>query len=288
MTVHAGPEALRWLREVSGLTQRRLAELSGVSERTIRGLERGQVATPHQASLHALVDAAELDSLQTATFLRAWAPDRVRSLTELSRKLSSVEDVVAEIILQNDVEEHLITCWTRYVVRNEMVRSYTTRVVLEANSDRVDTYVIPFAYQVHEEPPRIAITTTGASVQQRHHFADIGVIVYELHLNRTLMRGESGAFEFTVTLENYPPPEFSDPTEWFMRLTHRVTPLVVLEVQFESPPDELWVVDLDENGARRKVRTIEVDRHGRAHYVVRDVRAGANGFEWTFPLPSAS
>ena len=51
---------LRHFRLRAGLTQEALADLSGVSIRTIRGLENGTRSNPRRASLRQLADALEL------------------------------------------------------------------------------------------------------------------------------------------------------------------------------------------------------------------------------------
>jgi transcriptional regulator with XRE-family HTH domain len=55
-------DALRQFRLRSGMTQEGLAERSGVSVRTIRGLETGSRSNPQLASLRRLADAMELTS----------------------------------------------------------------------------------------------------------------------------------------------------------------------------------------------------------------------------------
>ncbi|HEY1737258.1 MAG TPA: helix-turn-helix transcriptional regulator, partial [Acidimicrobiia bacterium] len=63
-SMHAPPgdEFGRWLRarrHASHLSQEALAELAGVSVRTVSDLERGIHSTPRRATLEALADAFE-------------------------------------------------------------------------------------------------------------------------------------------------------------------------------------------------------------------------------------
>jgi tetratricopeptide (TPR) repeat protein/transcriptional regulator with XRE-family HTH domain len=62
---------LRTLRKREGLSQKRLAALSGVSERTISDLERGVVQSPHQDTALRLAEAIGLQGQEKDSFERA-------------------------------------------------------------------------------------------------------------------------------------------------------------------------------------------------------------------------
>lgn len=55
-------------RHAAWLTQEELAEKSGLSPRTIQGIERGQVSRPHKESVRLLADALGLDGTERAEF----------------------------------------------------------------------------------------------------------------------------------------------------------------------------------------------------------------------------
>lgn len=282
MSSGAGPDALRWLREISGLTQRGLAERAGVSERTIRGLETGQVRTPHQASLRALVDAAGLNDIQAAALLRAWEPGRVRSLAELARGSASFEDVVAETILQAEVEEHLVASWTRFLVRDGQPRAIESDLVVEAQRDGVDTYVIPYVHDTHGPEPQVETTASNCRVRERHHFAEPGLSVFELELPLPLAIGESTAFSFGMTLTADTSSKAE--TDWTLRLVHRTVPLTVIEVIFEGElPPQVWEVDGGFRAERRRVRAVVPSPERRVQLIKRNARPGSYGFEWEVP-----
>lgn len=284
----SGPDALRWLREVSGLTQRGLAARSGVSERTIRGLERGQVRTPHQTSLRALTEAADLDDQQTATFLRAWAPDRIESLAELSDQMASYEQAIAETTLQSEMDEHLVSSWTRYTYRRGALVSVDADLVLEAQRDGIDTYVTPYVYD-SGEGSHMAVKTTGCRLRKRYDFDHAWLQVFEIELPTPLKRGESCAF----SLELIPAePVHRDPaeeTEWCMRGLHRTVPLTVIEVVFEEgTPSTVWEIEMARGGERRRLREVPLSPDGRAHLTRRHGHVGAYGFEWTSDVQERS
>ena len=58
-------------RVAAGLSQRRLAQRSGLSERAVRDLERGAVARPRQGSVHALAAGLELSGEDVSAFAAA-------------------------------------------------------------------------------------------------------------------------------------------------------------------------------------------------------------------------
>lgn len=283
----SGPDALKWVREVSGLTQRGLAARSGVSERTIRGLERGQVRTPHRASLRALADAADLDDLQAATFLRAWAPDRITSLAELDERLATLEDVVAEATLQADLDEHLVASWTRYTYRRGMLAGMETDLVLEAQRDGVDTYVLPYLHE-HGERVDLDLTTTGCRLRTRHAFDRAAIQVFELELPQPLSRGESCAFSVEFAMPE-PASAFCGETSSTVRMVHRTVPLTVVEVVFEDgPPETVWEIELEQGGRYRRLHEAALSQDGRAHLTRRHAPIGAYGFEWTNDDPDGA
>lgn len=68
-----GGTLLRSLRQAHGWTQNDLGRDSGVSVRTIRGLERGEIQRPQLATLQQLALAMELRAPEQAEFMHAWA-----------------------------------------------------------------------------------------------------------------------------------------------------------------------------------------------------------------------
>ncbi len=67
-----GPVHLRTLRSSARLTQEQLAELAGLHERTVRGLETGRILAPRRSTLDLLARALGLDVRRHTTLLAAW------------------------------------------------------------------------------------------------------------------------------------------------------------------------------------------------------------------------
>ncbi|RWU83893.1 hypothetical protein CWN80_08195 [Janibacter hoylei PVAS-1] len=66
-----------------GQTQGQLSTASGVSVRTIRGLERGEILTPQLATLQQLALALRLGPQAQAEFMHAWSTPRGVGLDQL-------------------------------------------------------------------------------------------------------------------------------------------------------------------------------------------------------------
>ncbi|MFB9347507.1 MULTISPECIES: helix-turn-helix domain-containing protein [Streptomyces] len=64
---------LRELRHRTGLTQKELADLAGLSIRAVRDLERGRVSRPRKETVRLLADALRLRDGRRAVFLAAAA-----------------------------------------------------------------------------------------------------------------------------------------------------------------------------------------------------------------------
>ena len=62
-------DALRSRRQAAALSQERLAELSGVSVRTIRNIEGGRVRAPRLASVGALAEALGIGGAERGQFI---------------------------------------------------------------------------------------------------------------------------------------------------------------------------------------------------------------------------
>lgn len=88
MMVSSAASVLRELRIGTGLSQEGLAAESAVSVRTIRALERGQIAGPRQSTLLAIAGPLGLVGNDLRTFLHVWrASDREPvSLAELLQR----------------------------------------------------------------------------------------------------------------------------------------------------------------------------------------------------------
>jgi transcriptional regulator with XRE-family HTH domain len=68
-------EVIRAARARAGLTQENLAELAGVSTRTVRNLETRRIVAPRLSSLRALVDVLGIDAAIAAELyvLATWS-----------------------------------------------------------------------------------------------------------------------------------------------------------------------------------------------------------------------
>jgi transcriptional regulator with XRE-family HTH domain len=75
--------ALRKHRRAAGLSQERLAQQSGVSDRTIRNIEGGRVTTPRLSSLRALADALGIGGDERVRLMELATPDDEADVMEV-------------------------------------------------------------------------------------------------------------------------------------------------------------------------------------------------------------
>jgi transcriptional regulator with XRE-family HTH domain len=289
-TIGPGPAALKWLREISGLTQRDLAARSGVSERTVRGLERGEVERPHHASLVALAEAAGLNPAETGTFLRAWSPARRRTFSELFGD-TGLDDALAEASLRTGYERAPIALWNLVVIGpNRRIRRTGHRSVFESLYDGLTGHTMVHTGDDPEEFRFCEVTkATGVSVRSRSDIPDRGLVAFDLDFDHPLARGETYAYAITIDREarmdaqdaeaRCPGPE----SDGYLRGVRSATSLIVLRVVFEGdPPTYVWdlrgrsMTDYTE-GARAPMgeRTV-------LDLVVRHAEPGSYGFGWSW------
>ncbi|WP_026181138.1 helix-turn-helix domain-containing protein [Demetria terragena] len=279
-----GPAAIRWLREVSGLTQRGLAEASGVSERTIRGLERGHVQRPHYSSLRSLAKAAGLEHDQREAFLRAWSPDRGRSLSELNPERPDL--IAAETTIRTEIEERVLATWNTFYVGADRQRSGArSSVTIEARRDGIDTYCIPLLSDELGVLPQVYVSETiGCEPLDIHEFPANGLVVIELGLDRPKQLGEIYALEFALEA-----PAGSDIMGTSAsasdrcqagRIAQRVIDVLVVGVTFEHPPARVWEIEKIGSAPERVVGDSPLDRDHHAQVVRRHALPGHYGFRW--------
>lgn len=285
-TPPGGPVAIQWLREFSGLTQQELAARSGLSERTIRGLQQGQVVRPHRSSLTALARAGGLGAAQTDAFLRAWSPRRSRSLAELGPEGRDL--ILAETMVQSEIEECLVSSFLRFRVdRDGHFVSADNRCTIQARRDGVNSYCVPLLSADPGMIPSGQLTrAVGCHLMRRHAFPAAGLAVIELGLERTLALGELATFDFLVEAGPGTPDLFgvhpADPHHGELdRMLYRVVDLVVLDIEFERAPDRVWETAGDGTGPGQDVREVTV-HDNRVQIVKRNVGPGVVGFRWTW------
>jgi transcriptional regulator with XRE-family HTH domain len=107
---------LRRFRHAAWLTQEELAEKSGLSPRTIQGIERGQVNRPHRESVRLLADALSLEGVDRTEFEAAARRDsatgqdcvRCDELAERLRDLTRVLDSMGYGVAGARVSDHTL------------------------------------------------------------------------------------------------------------------------------------------------------------------------------------
>jgi transcriptional regulator with XRE-family HTH domain len=115
---------LRALRCRAGLTQRQLADLSGLSVRAIRDLEHGRVHRPRRESVRLLANALWLEGAQRATFTAAAAPAAHGTGPLPEPAAADVDDEVLKLA------ELLVTEQRRLAAESGVKRAADARMVI--------------------------------------------------------------------------------------------------------------------------------------------------------------
>jgi transcriptional regulator with XRE-family HTH domain len=203
MPDESGAASLRWLRRISGLTQDSLAVRSGVSERTIRGMERGTVSVPHDSTLRLLAEAADLDEQQTEAFLGSWNQHRYR-LTFDEVFGADIEQAIRGAHARSAVETVVITKWCHDVVdaNRRRVRA-EHECTIEAQRDGVEGVPFVLISDDSEDLRLMELTPTfGCSTSGRISTSRTDVFACDLRFPRPLMRGETLTYSYRLDLRS--------------------------------------------------------------------------------------
>ncbi|WP_112239447.1 XRE family transcriptional regulator [Kribbella monticola] len=167
-----------------------------------------------------------------------------------------------------DVHEHVL------VDEHRQLAAVRTRLVVEANADRIDRCVV---YLWTEEPSKPRLTGLRYCRLGRMRSNDeLGAVVTELMLDQRLSTGERSVLEYEW---NFPPgPELT----FFHRRFTRPSRQFVLQVEFagEVPATCVPYRQLTMEAPRQLDRPLWIGASETAHLVVTDLRPGIVGLTW--------
>ena len=278
---HAG-DLLRAMRQSRGHTQSDLGRASGVSVRTIRGLERGEIRRPQVATLQQVAIALGIGPQEQAEFLHAWATpaqtgfDRLLvdpTLTEMEQIESLTRSALGSyrVISQN---------WHTTVGADRRLQRTRCHVALEAVADGLTGVVNVQNGDESTAAGRMEfVAIHGATLVNRWDFPESNVAVFGVGLPHPLAKGERHAYEYEVI--SHPDltggPGNSDGCIW--GAPHQ-TRSIVVSVDFESAPSSVRHVERPPGGDFRFHDEISLDGGRRASIVLEDAPPGAYGFAW--------
>lgn len=281
MSRSTGGPLLARLRRGHGLTQSDLSQRSGLSVRTIRGLERGEILTPQIPTLQQLALALDLGPQAQTEFMHAWSTPRMPGFDELlvDPSLSEMEQIDA---------------LTRTVLGSYRVISQVWRTQVSADRRLVHTGCHSAIVAVEDGLDRVvnvqngdgSVTAAdlrfrplmGCRLDSRRDFPESNVAVFEVGLPRPLAKGEAHAYAYEIVDEGEGPTD-SDGFVWGPPHTARS---IVVSVDFAAPPREVTRIERRPGGDFLTVGEVQLDEANRASLVLEDAGPGAFGFAWSW------
>lgn len=279
-----GAARLRRMRQEQGRTQSDLGRDSGVSVRTIRGLERGEIHHPQVATLQQLALSLDLSPHEQAEFMHAWAtpPNTGYDSLLIDPTLSEMEQIDAitrsvlgayRVISQN---------WHTTIGADRRLATTRCQIALAAIEDGLERVFNVQNGDEHTTASRLEfVPLRGSSLTGRWDFEDSNITVFEVGLPRPLAKGELHSYEYEVV--SHPDEDgtlgFSDGFIWGAPHTARS---IVVSVEFVVPPATLRRVQRAPGKDFEFLDEIALDRNQQAVLVLEDADPGAYGFTWTW------
>ena len=282
---------LRQLRRSAGLSQAGLAIRSGVSARTIGGIESGAIRVPQDATLTALAEALGLDGGERVSFLSAWRLDaavgrplaklldrtlRPDQLIEvLDRQASSLRDVTQSYATAIDVDR--LTIYTE-----------TTRTVVATGTEPVDRMI----QAEGRDPTHIDVAAMTAQPMSNCRLGRVqalepGIIVTELMFDRPLIPGRPYRYSYRQHVRPaYRQRDRALPESETVLLIRALCPVITVEVDFSASgrPAAVWqiyrrsVADPPE-----RLAPVTPSPFGIAQVIVENAPPGVHGLSWEWP-----
>ncbi|WP_435198431.1 helix-turn-helix domain-containing protein [Janibacter sp. GS2] len=280
---HGGP-LLRRTRQARGRTQDELGRDSGVSVRTIRGLERGEIRQPQIATLQQLVVALRLSPQEQAEFMHAWATREQAAFDTLlvDPTVSEMEQIDAITRTGLGAYRVISQNWHTTIGANRRLATTRCQIALQAVEDGLERVFNVQNGDEHTRAERMdLVPLRGSSLGGRWDFPDSNVTVFGVHLPRPLAKGDCHAYEYEITAD---PDEAgvlgeSDGFVWGSPHTARA---IIVSVQFAERPASVRHVARDPGGAFEYFEEISLDEHNHAALVLEDAGPGAHGFTWAW------
>lgn len=270
----------------AGVTQLDLARRSGVSERTIRGLERNQVTSPRLSTLLALAAGLELTREHAEDFIRAASGmGRVRTYREAlaDAEALGLRGLVREGIVRSFLDRRVVSASRLVEVGpTRMIESEWYVTTLEALTDGVDQHMVYSQSRCpHEDMRRVRFENlVGCRLDQ--HDSDEQTSAAHLGLGETLRAGQIktvGWREINGWVDQTGPPH--DPDTSYLNSFLRGVTCVSMQVSFAGPrPSQIWKIDRSEVEESRQELTL--DAFGTATAVWEHLSPGQYGVRWAW------
>lgn len=290
-----GSAALVWLRELKGLTQAKLAAQSGVSVRTIRMLERGEIEVPRGDTLDSIALGAGLTSAEAASFRRAWSrKGRFATFTQLAANGADVEAILAEAAIGAAAEVRIVTLSERCIVGpTRRVQEIVCEQLIETMVEGADSMCI-LARTDQSSDGRLERleTLSGCELLDVLRMPEHHLVAYRLGLGAPMVRGATRLMRFRRVAATTRPDEpqlgsiFDGllDSDGLTAGSRRPMDHLQVEISFVGEqPTTVWPIEsrVGFEGYHRGP-ALALDPFGSVHVVHRDVAPGSYGLEWAW------
>lgn len=283
MSEKSGGVWLHRVRRERRLTQNNLSVRSGVSERTIRGLERGEILSPQIATLQQLALALSLNPQEQTEFMHAWStPAKVAFDSLLDTTLSELEQLDALTRSALGTYRVISQTWrTSISASRRMTRTgcHSAIVAVEDGLNRV--FNVQSGDAVTSAAQMEFVPLMGCHLESRRDFPDSNAVVFEVGLPRPLAKGDTHAYAYAITHDNGAIGELGD-SDGFVWGPPHTARSVVVSVEFAEPPARLTRVERHPGGEFQFLEDVPLDSANRASLVLEDAGPGAFGFTWSW------
>lgn len=277
----------RWLHRIRrerGRTQSDLGRDAGVSVRTIRGLERGEILAPHISTLQQLAVALELSPQEQAEFMHAWAtaPQVGYETLLVDPSLTEIEQIDALTRSSLGAYRVISQVWHTSVGPDRRMATTHCHSAIQAIEDGLDRV---FNVQNGDDVTRASrmefIPIRGSRLDRRWDFEASNVTIFQVGLPRPLTRGEGHSYEYEVLGDPDEDGELgiSDGFIWGAPHTARS---ITVSVDFVERPRSLRRVERAPGGDFEFFDEISLDADNHAALVLEDAGPGAYGFTWSW------
>lgn len=276
-----GGPLLRRSRQSRGRTQTDLGRDSGVSVRTIRGLERGEIRRPQIATLQQLAVALQLSPQEQTELMHAWATRPQAAFDTLLVDPTVPEMEQIDAITRSGLGAYRVISqnWHTKIGADRRMTTTRCQTAIQAVEDGLQQV---FNVQNGDEQTRAErmefVALRGSSLAGRWDFEDSNVTVFGVHLPRPLAKGDSHAYEYEIVSDESSGGE-SDGFIWGAPHTARS---IVVSVEFAERPASVRHVEREPGQDFEFLEEVTLDEHNHAALVLEDAAPGAHGFTWTW------
>lgn len=270
---------MRELRQARGLSQTRLAELSGVSERTVRSIEGGTVGRPQHESLRRIAAVLAYGESHRARLVDRWtgasadrSPDEVGipDWEVLYRRIrgrgpddgGQISSVVCDVTIGPD----RVPLVARFLHLHEAISATGSRVLWKLTGGLpVDASAVRFA------------VTTGGVVDDVFVQGDVAALA--VRPDPVMARRGPFVLEYSIDYSEAARLDAAVDHEW---MYGSVTPLqmAVLVVRFTGqPPVRLWPVQGATAATAERGAPLQPAADGSVQLCLRDL-VGVCGIQW--------